>query len=138
MTTTAKSGDHLGTSATQPGRQIETARQGGGVSRRGLVAAAGAAGLGALLDVQPAAAASPVLWARPGGMGMPPVSGLHLQFGADAAHEVVVSWQTAVPVQRPRVMLGTPTHGLGGDTAAQTSYYKDAASGQTIYVHHAR
>ncbi|WP_247197680.1 metallophosphoesterase family protein [Streptomyces sp. GESEQ-35] len=69
---------------------------------------------------------------------MPPVSGLHLQFGADASREVVVSWQTPVPVRRPRVLLGTPTHGPGNETDAQTSFYQDAQSGRTIYVHHAR
>jgi len=108
-----------------------------GVSRRGLFGAAGAVAVGVgVLEAQPAAA-SPVLWVRPEGSGMPPVRGLHLQFGADASQEVVVSWQTAVPVQRPRVLLGTPAGGLGRHIAAQTSYYKDAGSGQTIYSHHA-
>ena len=36
----------------------------------------------------------------------PPVAGLHLQFGADASSEMVVSWHTLQPVQNPRVVLG--------------------------------
>jgi hypothetical protein len=69
---------------------------------------------------------------------MPPVSGLHLQFGADASREVVVSWQTPTAVRRPHVTYGTPAHGPGSTVEAQTIYYKDAQSGQTIHVHHAR
>ncbi|MFD5124090.1 purple acid phosphatase family protein [Streptomyces sp. NPDC058385] len=110
----------------------------GGWSRRGLIAAGVAAAGTASLAGAHQAAASPMLWLRPEGFGMPPVSGLHLQFGADTAREVVVSWQTPVPVRRPRVMLGTPAHGLGSEVAARTSFYKDAKSGQSIYVHHAR
>ncbi|WHX23103.1 fibronectin type III domain-containing protein [Streptomyces malaysiensis subsp. malaysiensis] len=110
------------------------------VSRRGLLGAAGAAaaGAGTFISQPEAVAASPVLWTRPDGSGMPPVSGLHLQFGADAAREVVVSWQTPVPVKRPRVMFGTPAHGMGTEVTARTTSYQDAKSRQTIYVHHAR
>ena len=36
----------------------------------------------------------------------PPVAGLHLQFGADASAEMVVSWHTRQPVRNPRVVLG--------------------------------
>src|ERR1700761_6805180 len=38
----------------------------------------------------------------------PAVSGLHLQFGADASSEVTVSWHTLQPVGNPRVILGRP------------------------------
>jgi hypothetical protein len=41
------------------------------------------------------------------------VSGLHLQYGADASTEVVVSWHTRSGVRNPRVMFGTPDDGLG-------------------------
>src|ERR1700743_2337936 len=34
----------------------------------------------------------------------PPVNGLHLQFGADASNEVVVTWQTYAPVAAPHVV----------------------------------
>ncbi|MER6524126.1 metallophosphoesterase family protein [Streptomyces sp. NPDC001508] len=141
MTTTSTGREQpAGTPVEESGEQQATGRGGQlhRVSRRGLIGAAGAAGAGwgGLFGAGPAAA-SPVLWVRPEGSGMPPVSGLHLQFGADASHEMVVSWQTPVPVRRPRVLLGTPAGGLGRDVPARTTSYKDAKSGQTIYAHHA-
>src|ERR1700756_591970 len=39
-------------------------------------------------------------------LATPPVAGLHLQFGADASSEMVVSWHTLQPVKNPRVVLG--------------------------------
>ncbi|GAB3987441.1 metallophosphoesterase family protein [Actinoallomurus acanthiterrae] len=135
MTTTSTGGGHT----ADNGEQSTATDRPGRVSRRGLLGAAGtgaAAGLVAVTGVRPAAA-SPMLWSRPSGSGMPPVSGLHLQFGEDAAREVVVSWQTAMPVRRPKVLLGTPADGFGREVAAETSFYKDGQSGQTIYVHHA-
>jgi hypothetical protein len=36
----------------------------------------------------------------------PPVAGLHLQFGADASSEMVVSWHTLQPVRNPCLVLG--------------------------------
>jgi hypothetical protein len=66
------------------------------------------------------------------------VSGLHLQFGADASTEVVVSWHTTVAVGNPRVMVGTPADGLGQTVAAETVTYRDAASRNEVRVHHAR
>jgi hypothetical protein len=68
----------------------------------------------------------------------PAVGGLHLQFGADASTEVVVSWHTPAPVSRPRVDFGTPDAGLGQTTTADTVTYRDSASGRTVYAHHAR
>jgi hypothetical protein len=66
------------------------------------------------------------------------VAGLHLQFGADASTEIVVSWHTAAPVDDPRVVYGTLTGGLGSTVAAGTVCYTDAAGGTRINVHHAR
>ena len=66
------------------------------------------------------------------------MAGLHLQFGADAATEVVVSWHTPARVSKPRVILGTPDDGLGHEVTAETITYRDAASGTEVYVHHAR
>src|ERR1700756_1161822 len=68
----------------------------------------------------------------------PRVGGLHLQFGADASTEVVVSWHTPAPVSKARVIFGTPGDGLGRATAAETITYRDAASGRMIYAQHAR
>ena len=47
-----------------------------------------------------------------------PVANLHLQFGADAATEMVVSWHSLAPVQMPRVLLGTMTGKLKKTVAA--------------------
>ena len=49
-----------------------------------------------------AAAAPP----SPHPVTVPPVTGLHLQFGADASSELVVSWHALQPVRNPRVVLG--------------------------------
>ncbi len=70
--------------------------------------------------------------------GAPGVAGLHLQFGADASTEVVVSWHTPAPVHKPRVVFGTPDDGFGQAVAAETNTYRDAASGKTVHAHHAR
>ena len=45
----------------------------------------------------------------------PRIGGLHLQFGADASTEVVVSWHSASAVRNPRVMVGTPARRAGPD-----------------------
>ncbi|WP_372503784.1 purple acid phosphatase family protein [[Mycobacterium] manitobense] len=68
----------------------------------------------------------------------PRVGGLHLQFGADAATEVVVSWHTAAPVRHPRVHYGTPADGFREVADAETTGYLDAMSGKEILAHHAR
>jgi Purple acid Phosphatase, N-terminal domain/Calcineurin-like phosphoesterase len=80
----------------------------------------------------------PSLWTQPARRGAQPVGGLHLQFGKDASTEVVVSWHTTDPIDNPRVMLGTPTSGLGRTVAAETRTYRDAKSKTEVRVHHAR
>lgn len=108
------------------------------VSRRRLLAAAG---LGALA----AASGGPAVEAAPAGVAtrgvdpsVPAVAGMHLQFGADASSEVVVSWHTLRPVRGPRVLLGARDGRLSQTAQAETATYKDAKSGQTVYAHHAR
>jgi hypothetical protein len=68
----------------------------------------------------------------------PPVQGLHLQFGADASSQMVVSWNTLQPVSRPRVLLGTLDGDLDRVVGAEQSSYTDAKSGQVVYVYHAQ
>ncbi|BDB43210.1 hypothetical protein Mkiyose1665_40860 [Mycobacterium kiyosense] len=113
-----------------------------GVSRRALLGTgAAAAVLGAGAGVGGAAllwSKSPGVWVRPDRTGAPPVGGLHLQFGRDAATEVVVSWHSTDAVHNPRVLLGTPTGGLGTGVAAETRTYRDAKSGNEVRVNHAR
>lgn len=108
------------------------------VSRRRLLTAAGV-GSGALA----AAGLLPGL----GGMAQaaaalpeasPAVSGLHLQFGADASSEVTVSWHTLRPVQNPRVVLGRPDGRLEQTAEAKPTSYTDAKANQIVYAYHAK
>jgi hypothetical protein len=107
------------------------------LSRRRLLEAAGLGGAATLAGSFGAAVA-----AEAAGSGdvpaSPPVAGLHLQFGADAASRMVASWHTLEPVRRPRVLLGRLDGRLDGIVAADTVSYRDAKSGQTVYAHHAR
>ena len=68
----------------------------------------------------------------------PPVAGLHLQFGADASSEMVVSWHTLQSVQNPRVVLGHLDGKLAQTVAAQATSYTDAKAGQRVYAWHAK
>jgi len=118
-----------------------------GVNRRRFLTAAGAAGVGfAGSSLIPAAAAA----ATPAAAELsasrtrvrnplvtPRVAGLHLQFGADAATQVTVSWHSLQPVHRPRVLLGTGNGDFERAVAAHTVSYTDAKSGQVVYAHHA-
>ncbi|MEE6177569.1 purple acid phosphatase family protein [Mycobacterium sp. 050134] len=115
---------------------------GAGISRRRLLTTSAAsavfgAGIGggaAVLWSHPHAG----VWYQPDRTGAPPVSGLHLQFGRDAATEVVVSWHTVDAVRNPRVMLGTPASGFGRTVPAETRTYRDAMSNVEVRVYHAR
>ncbi|BEP16319.1 metallophosphoesterase [Acidothermaceae bacterium B102] len=111
------------------------------ISRRALLTAAGVGGAalaaGPVLGSPSASAAElPVHGGDP--QTTPRVGGLHLQFGADASREVVVSWHTLQPVRTPQVLvtrLGRPTVDR---FRAQTVSYTDAKSGVVVYAHHAR
>ncbi|MGH3524954.1 MAG: fibronectin type III domain-containing protein, partial [Mycobacterium sp.] len=114
-----------------------------GISRRRLLTAGAAAAIvgagvgagGVALLRSPVH--GPTLWARPDRSGAQPVGGLHLQFGKDAATEVVVSWHTTDAVSNPRVMVGTSTSGFGRVVQAQTRTYRDAKSKTEVRVNHA-
>ena len=79
------------------------------LSRRKLLAAAGIGG-GALLAPNVIgtgeAAAAPETGGASDPVTTPPVAGLHLQFGADASSEIVVSWHTLQPVRRAAGLAG--------------------------------
>lgn len=118
------------------------------MSRRRLLAAAGVGTAALLSSMQSHATPSPRL-PRAGQdalgsadavepMTTPPVAGLHLQFGADAASEIVVSWHTLQPVTRPRVILGHPDGTFEKTWSAIPKSYTDAKSGQTVYAYHAK
>ena len=105
------------------------------ISRRRLLAAAGAGGAAASL---PASAGAVEVSAAPHDPAKaPPVSGLHLQFGADAASQMTVSWHTLQPVKNARVVIGRPDGRLERKVSARTVSYVDAKSKKTVYAHHA-
>ncbi len=79
----------------------------------------------------------PTLLPRPASSGAPPVAGLHLQFGTDAATEVAVSWLVGEAVGNPRVLVGTAGSDFGRVVPAQTRTYRDAKSGTEVRVNHA-
>ena len=112
------------------------------LSRRRLLAAAGLVGGaavgGAFAATTPAEAADKFAVGPADGTSAPPVSGLHLQFGADAASQVVVSWHSLGPVAKPRVLLGHPDGKLVQAADAETVSYTDAKSGKVVYAHHAK
>lgn len=68
--------------------------------------------------------------------GAPGPQQLHLQFGKDAAREMVVSWSTPTTVARSRLRFGTSEDGLGTEVEAITRTYRDHATGREIYTHH--
>lgn len=107
------------------------------LSRRRLLAAVGLTGSAALAtSLSPApskAAQTGVSVAAPA----PPVAGVHLEFGADASAEMVVSWHTLEPVHAPRVLLGDLGGKLDRVAPATTVSYRDAKSGKEVFAHHA-
>jgi hypothetical protein len=107
------------------------------LSRRQLLAAAGMAAAASLVGAGKAEAAAPLRGASDPVMA-PPVHGLHLQFGADASSEVVVSWHTLQPVRRARVVLGRPDGTFERTVAAKEFTYTDAKSSQVVYAYHTR
>jgi len=114
------------------------------VTRRGFLTSAGIGGAvlagTPLLGAQTAAASphDPLRTSIDDPLTTPRVAGLHLQFGADAAREVVVSWHTLTPVGSPRVYYGSSNGVLGTAASAESVSYTDAKSGQVVYAHHAR
>jgi hypothetical protein len=87
------------------------------LSRRKLIAAAGIAGAALVAaplvgtgdaEAAPPAPHRPIRWRHLS------VAGLHLQFGADASSEMVVSWHTLQPVRNPGVVLGRRIAGREG------------------------
>lgn len=100
--------------------------------RRSVLHLGAAAGAGALLPPL-----APALVREPAVAGAPAPEQLHVQFGAEASREVVVSWATPQRVSRPRLRLG---HGgsYGGEVDAEERVYVEALSGQPVWTYHAR
>ncbi len=108
------------------------------LSRRMLLAAAGLAGGAAVVGSVAEAAGAEAVAGSPDPAMAAPVAGLHLQFGADASSQMVVSWHTQQPVRRPRVLVGRMDGKLEQVVEAATASYADAKSGQVVYAHHAK
>ncbi len=110
------------------------------ISRRKLLAAAGlgatALTAGGLATETAHAATVPGRTVDP--VTTPPVAGLHLQFGADASTQVVVSWHTLQPVHNARAILGRLDGKLEQIVKADTVSYTDAKTHQVVYAHHAK
>ncbi|RDI65250.1 purple acid phosphatase family protein [Nocardia pseudobrasiliensis] len=122
-----------------------------GVSRRWLFGASGVAAVAGLAVGAGATAslrddrAGQDFWPRsaelitgPDRAAAPRVSGLHLQFGANAAREAVISWHTVGSVSDPKIRYGTAAEGFGTVVRARTRTYRDAKSGIEVQAHHAR
>ena len=129
------------------------------MSRRGLLAAGGAVGAGIAVGpllggtataavtsaARPSAAAQAAANGSAAAIGgaagdpvnTPAVNGLHLQFGADPAREIVVSWHTLQPVHDARVLLGGTDGRYKNSYHAETLSYTDGKSGQIVYAQHA-
>src|SRR5260221_1355770 len=105
------------------------------LSRRKLLAAAGLGGgavvAASLIGAADAEAATPSRGSRDP-VATPPVAGLHLQFGADASSEMVVSWHTLQPVRNPRVVLGRLDGKLEQTVEAGSASYIDSNTGQSF------
>jgi 3',5'-cyclic AMP phosphodiesterase CpdA len=110
------------------------------LSRRKLLAAAGIGGasITASLFGSASAHAAPASTRAIDPVMTPPVSGLHLQFGADASSQVVVSWHTLQPVRNARVVLGRPDGKFEQTVHAETVSYTDAKANQIVFAHHAK
>ncbi len=111
------------------------------LSRRTLLAALGfgvGASIAAPMVPSQSAQAATTSDAVPDPAAPPPVAGLHLQFGADAASEVVVSWHALQSVPNPRVVVGGLDGRLTHMVPAGQASYVDAKSKQTVYAYHAR
>jgi Calcineurin-like phosphoesterase/Purple acid Phosphatase, N-terminal domain len=77
-------------------------------------------------------------------MGQPHVGGapapeqVHVQFGADAATQIAVSWAAPAAAVRPRLRAGRAGRGLSLDVPAEQRVYTEALTGETVYTYHAR
>ncbi|HEU5158228.1 MAG TPA: metallophosphoesterase family protein [Streptosporangiaceae bacterium] len=95
-------------------------------------------GLGGLAVAAPLLSrAAPALVTSPDTAGAPRPEQLHLQFGADAAREMAVSWAASRRAGRPVVRFGRPGHGLGTQVAAEERVYTEALTGEMVFTYHA-
>jgi hypothetical protein len=121
------------------------------LSRRQLLVTGGIAGGAGMLLITPAVVSAlahkhhaPALVRRPGVAGAPPPGQLHVQYGADAATQIAVSWAAPARVARARLRLrlrlrlGQAGNGLGVEVPAEERVYRETMTGQTVFTYHAR
>ena len=111
--------------------------EGGGpeLSRRQVLSTAGLAAMAVPFATRRHA---PALVRRPDAAGAPGPEQVHVQFGADAATQVAVSWATAAAVSGPQLRLGRPSSGYGRQVPAEERTYTEALTGETVWTYHAR
>src|SRR5215831_13677690 len=118
----------------------DSAQTAGRLSRRAFLKGVGAGGASLAVGTmvaRPVFAETPELWLKPGAVAELPAQ-LHLQFGRNAAEEMVASWSTTVPVARPRLRLGTSPGDLDRTIEAFVKTYTDGLSGTQVLTYHAR
>ena len=106
--------------------------------RRRLLAAAGLGAAATVVGARASAGEASTEVPASDRAGASPIAGLHLQFGADASSQVVISWHTLQPVVRPLVVVGRMDGRLEQKVQAATVSYVDGKSRQTVYAHHAK
>ncbi|MFC4905718.1 purple acid phosphatase family protein [Actinomadura gamaensis] len=100
----------------------------------------GIGGIGGLAVAAPVLAQTgqaAALVRTPDAAGAPAPEQVHLQFGADAAREMTVSWATPQRVAHPAVRLGAPGHGHGTVVRAEERVYTEALTGERVFTYHA-
>src|SRR5215467_12651396 len=114
---------------------MDTEGSGQELSRRQVLSTAGLAAMAVPFVTRRHA---PALVRRPDVAGAPGPEQVHVQFGADAATQVAVSWATAAAVSRPRLRLGRASFGHGLEVPAEGRTYTEALTGETVWTYHAR
>lgn len=113
---------------------MDTKSAGQEISRRQVLSTAGLAAVAVPLAVRRSASA---LVRTADTAGAPGPEQVHVQFGADAASQVAVSWATAAAVSRPRLRLGLASSDFGWQVPAEERTYTEALTGGTVWTYHA-
>lgn len=113
------------------------------ISRRQFLVGAASAGVAGIAAAAgnvfgPSAWASTALWRQPGATDASVADQVHIQYGADPASQMTVSWHTATSVSRPQIRLGTLRGDWGMRVPAETRSYTDGINGVETICHHAR
>jgi hypothetical protein len=119
---------------------MDAGKGGQDFSRRQVLSTAGLAAvavpLAANAEIGPSRRAA-ALVRRAGKAGAPQPEQVHVQFGANAAQQVAVSWAAPAHVSKPRLRLGTASGGHGLEVPAQERIYTEALTGETVWTYHA-